>query len=260
MSKSINNRIKNFLMKEEVIKEYGSICECCNINIWQFLTIDHVNNDGAAHRLITKRRGIQFYRWLKKENFPKNNYRLLCNNCNSSYGHNGYCCHSLNYNKLNCSNCKEVLSKNNTYKNYDINLCNNCVDLKAIVKNKTINIDAKRKRYAKQQTITTKANVINGYGKKCKCCGEENQLLLTIDHVNNGGTKIRNDTKIFGVVFYRWLISNNFPSDYQLLCYNCNCSKGAYGQCYHELCKNMSKNNVTINEYIITFHNTKGNL
>ena len=41
---------------------------------------------------------------------------------------------------------------------------------------------------------------------------------LSIDHINGGGTKHR---EVIGSGFYHWLIKNNYPSDYQVLCMNC---------------------------------------
>jgi hypothetical protein len=33
--------------------------------------------------------------------------------------------------------------------------------------------------------------------------------------------------------FYRWLITNNFPDDFQILCHNCNYAK-SHGGCPHK--------------------------
>lgn len=63
--------------------------------------------------------------------------------------------------------------------------------------------------------------VIEHYGDKCACCGEENRGFLTIDHVNNDGWKLR---KVHGtgLRLYRWIVKNNYPEYFQVLCYNCN--------------------------------------
>src|SRR5271167_4143003 len=37
-------------IKREVIKNYGDRCKCCDLDDWRFLSIDHIYNDGAAHR------------------------------------------------------------------------------------------------------------------------------------------------------------------------------------------------------------------
>ena len=75
-------------------------------------------------------------------------------------------------------------------------------------------------------------------------------MFLTIDHINNGGRTENKKLNRYGVDFYRWLKINNYPTDnYRLLCYNCNCARHLYGQCYHELCKEVNKNVITIGEY-----------
>jgi hypothetical protein len=78
----------------------GGKCSCCGISEFEFLTIDHVNNDGAKD----KKNGIQsshiYWKILKmlKSFTPRSEvektYRLLCFNCNSSkhFGH-GKCVH-----------------------------------------------------------------------------------------------------------------------------------------------------------------------
>ena len=81
-------------------------------------------------------------------------------------------------------------------------------------------------RKLKKQTIIE-------YGGKCVCCEESRLGFLTIDHINGGG-RVERQKVGTGSRFYRWLKNNNFPSGYQVLCYNCNCSKGALGCCPHQ--------------------------
>lgn len=47
---------------------------------------------------------------------------------------------------------------------------------------------------------------------------------LTVDHINDGGTKERK-TIGYGSSFYLWLKRNNFPSGFQDLCWNCQWKK-----------------------------------
>ncbi len=75
-------------------------------------------------------------------------------------------------------------------------------------------------------------------------------MFLTIDHINNNGAegKILFNNNMYA--FYNFLIKKSFPTDdYQLLCYNCNCSKGFYGKCYHKLCEELEIYNISIDEY-----------
>lgn len=68
---------------------------------------------------------------------------------------------------------------------------------------------------------------------KCACCGEGMVDFLTIDHVNNDGCKHR---KTIGGAsnICAWLKRNGFPNGFQVLCFNCNSAKGAYGVCPHQ--------------------------
>lgn len=78
--------------KIEVIKAYGGKCECCNETRIEFLSVDHINGGGNLHRKVVGG-GFRFYRWLKQNEFPKEEYRLLCFNCNCAIGFFGYCPH-----------------------------------------------------------------------------------------------------------------------------------------------------------------------
>ena len=83
-------------LKLEVLRHYAPdlMCSCpgCNENYIEFLCVDHIDGGGTKHRDELSIHGQKFYRWLKKNGFPKG-YRVLCQNCNGSYGHFGYCPH-----------------------------------------------------------------------------------------------------------------------------------------------------------------------
>lgn len=78
--------------------------------------------------------------------------------------------------------------------------------------------------------------VFNHYKQKiisCVCCKETDLDMLEMDHINGGGTKHR---KEIGTRLSIWLIKNNFPSGFQILCANCNKSKYRNnGICSHKL-------------------------
>lgn len=75
--------------------------------------------------------------------------------------------------------------------------------------------------------------VIDGYGAICVCCGENNRLFLTLDHVNGRGAAERRQLGGQEAVYKR-AKDLNFPDCYQLLCFNCNCAKGSYTICPHK--------------------------
>jgi hypothetical protein len=89
-------------------------CSCCGEQYYEFLTIDHINGNGLKHRAeISKGKGTQFgkwkinpralYCWIIQNNFPEG-FRVLCMNCNHSYGHYGYCPHNSGLSKFNIPN------------------------------------------------------------------------------------------------------------------------------------------------------------
>ena len=92
--------------------------------------------------------------------------------------------------------------------------------------------------YRWRESNTTK--VLEHYSNDspaCACCGELERDFLVIDHLNGGGNKHRQ--QLFGHGqggwrFYSWLIHQDFPSGFQVLCFNCNMSKAKHGKCIHK--------------------------
>jgi hypothetical protein len=77
--------------------------------------------------------------------------------------------------------------------------------------------------------------ILEHYGARCACCGETTREFLTIDHKNNDGARHKKELKTRDPQrVYKWIIDNNFPNTFQILCYNCNCAKGVYGYCPHQ--------------------------
>lgn len=72
----------------------------------------------------------------------------------------------------------------------------------------------------------------SGGNPKCACPGCQITTIqfLTVDHINNDGHEHRK-TAGSGTPFYRWIVKNNFPPGFQILCWNCNSCKGIYGKC-----------------------------
>mgnify|MGYP001572067584 FL=1 len=66
----------------------GAKCVMCGCEVHKFLTIDHINGDGAAHRkAIKKTSGYHTYRWVLNVSDEELEYiklRVLCFNCNCS--------------------------------------------------------------------------------------------------------------------------------------------------------------------------------
>lgn len=81
-------------MRLAALKAYGGACGCCGETQEEFLSIDHINNDGAKHRReIGGGGGSTIYQWLKNEGYPRG-FQVLCFNCNMAKGFYGQCPHS----------------------------------------------------------------------------------------------------------------------------------------------------------------------
>ena len=81
--------------------------------------------------------------------------------------------------------------------------------------------------WSKKKNARLKITVLTHYSvgiPTCARCGITDIDVLTIDHVNGGGTKHRRELSSWGST-YRWLIENNFPTGFQVLCFNCNFKK-----------------------------------
>ena len=79
----------------------GAVCKCCGETNLEFLSIDHINGDGAAHRKEMAKNsnsppssycGQHLSQWLRLNNYPPG-FQVLCMNCNFAKGHFGQCPH-----------------------------------------------------------------------------------------------------------------------------------------------------------------------
>lgn len=76
-----------------------------------------------------------------------------------------------------------------------------------------------RKNNAKKEAI---AHYTNGENK-CSLCGFSDFDYLEIDHENKNGNLHRKENNLScGVATYRWLIRNNYPTGFRVLCRKCN--------------------------------------
>jgi hypothetical protein len=87
-------------------------------------------------------------------------------------------------------------------------------------------LSIKNKIYCRNYDIKCKKLVFEHYGNKCDYCGEQEEIFLTIDHIDGGGEKHR---KKIGRKINRWLVSRKFPKGFQTLCFNCNWGKHING-------------------------------
>lgn len=77
-----------------------------------------------------------------------------------------------------------------------------------------------------KQRRKVKTEIISHYSPNLSCvrCGFNDIRALSIDHIDGGGKRQKEEigvSRIGGIGFYRWLIRNNFPEGFQVLCMNC---------------------------------------
>lgn len=80
--------------------------------------------------------------------------------------------------------------------------------------------------------------VYDYYGRKCSCCGEDNPLFLTMDHINGRkDTPEKKKTGAHAVMHIaRAIILGEPRTDIRILCFNCNCGRHRNGGiCPHEV-------------------------
>lgn len=73
----------------------------------------------------------------------------------------------------------------------------------------------------------------SGGTPRCACCGETRYQFLALDHINGRSESERSARRVASAKLCTWLRRHDFPPGFQVLCHNCNCAKGFYGQCPH---------------------------
>jgi hypothetical protein len=85
----------------------------------------------------------------------------------------------------------------------------------------------------REQSYRYRAAVLDHYGPFCVCCGEAETTFLTVDHMNNDGAEHRRTDPSASNIYF-WLVRNDFPEGFQILCWNCNAAKQFRGGCPHQ--------------------------
>jgi predicted transposase YbfD/YdcC len=73
----------------------------------------------------------------------------------------------------------------------------------------------------KKRRDNHRVEVLEHYGGKCVCCGETEPYFLAVDHISGDGNSHRRKINKWGSGFFKWLIDNQFPDGFQVLCHNC---------------------------------------
>lgn len=157
---------------------------------------------------------------------------------------------------MKCTKCGRQKDKTNFYDTHSTGQCKECIRLRMklygrklrlnpilkekerlkIKKWKRDNLDHVR-LLSRKWWRSLRLEVLAAYGGAkpiCKCCGEDMEEFLAIDHINGGGSKQLKELKKRGSSFYTWLKQNKFPKGFQILCHNCNFAKSRYNGCPHK--------------------------
>lgn len=86
------NRKYGDKLRVEFIEAYGGMCTCCGEKEPRFLTVEHTKGNGRAHRAEVGY-GTSLLKHLKALGWPKDDYKLLCMNCNFANRYGRICPH-----------------------------------------------------------------------------------------------------------------------------------------------------------------------
>jgi hypothetical protein len=84
----------------------------------------------------------------------------------------------------------------------------------------------------KQQRLRVLKYYSNSETPECACCKENIIEFLVIDHKDGGGNAHRREIGHENLVAF--ILKNNFPPVFRVLCQNCNSCIATYGGCAHK--------------------------
>lgn len=227
-------------IRSAALQAYGGPrpgCSCCGEQLAEFLTLDHVEGGGRAHRRLKGNQSV--YYELRARGYPAG-FRVLCFNCNLAFGLYGACPHDGNVspqrNNLaarqandgepvrTCSRCKEDLPLGAFYSDRGTrsglqSRCRMCTREASIT----------RLRDARRAAL----EYYGGGDPRCACCGEGRYEFLALDHVDPLVGPKRPAVYGGGNTFFARLVRQGFPQGLQVLCHNCNSAKGDGPACPH---------------------------
>jgi hypothetical protein len=181
-------------LRRKVLAAYGHMCGCCGEERAEFLALHHVNHDGAEQRRLLGQ-GNHVSWWAVRNDFP-DTLELLCHNCNEALGLYRHCPHG---GRTKWEPLETILKPPST---------------------------------ASVRRQSLRRRILEHYGHRCACCGENRYEFLVIDHIFEDGAAHRREIGS-GQRTYQWLKANEYPEGFRVLCQNCNKALGAYGYCPH---------------------------
>ncbi len=212
------NREKEFV---EFLNLFGNTCEHCGEKERDFLTVDHIHNNGRFKReskgeilKLTEKVGLMEM---------KKHLRILCFNCNSG------------------RSVKNPIKGNTIQEGPRSKICSTCHINKnescfAISNNKHDRMGLRfecRECHSKRNRKLKEA-AMNALGGFCKCCKQSDMDKLNVDHILEDGNIIRRNGNRSSSSLYRTVLKGD-NDNLQVLCFNCNYSKHKNGSCIHSI-------------------------
>lgn len=193
------------ILKSQLLIMLGGICNNCKRT--DYLTLDHINNDGHAERYTSK---WAIIRKIIKDEIKRKNYQLLCHNCNQK--------------KQMLKIRSDALSKKPVGISKQCPTCDRSMD-KIFFHNHPAYIDGKYYECSfcvTNRNLKVKASIFEYYGNACKMCNESDIDVLSLDHIE----PIGKNRQFHGSIIYRKLLNGSYDrSKFQVLCFNCNQNK-----------------------------------
>jgi hypothetical protein len=203
----------------------------------------YVSITALSKEVKMKPGSILAWMYLHEKEIPAiTNYNpdsIECHTCGQHFINNhAFSTHYKILHKEQCNNfcekCGQTLTdynKSETHKTICI-FCLLLIDKPWFDQSNIKRANSQRRRFA------FRLRCIEHYGGKCACCNESTYEFLAVDHINGGGRK---HSKEINGNLSKWVVTHNFPKEFQILCHNCNSAKGSYGKCPHQN-KNESNN------------------
>lgn len=200
---------------EAAVAALGGKCVWCGEFEREFLTIDHVDNDGNSERRLGS---IGWKRRILDGELDASKYRVLCHNCNLGRYRldpvHHYSNRPLTGRKKACPVCGADQDESRFRSGHSA---------------KCLECDRKYR-------VARRMEMIQALGGVCACCGQDEWHKLVLDHVHDDGAVSRASGQRSGIDLMAALLRGKVKkSDHQLLCWNCNHSKHrGSGLCLHQ--------------------------
>jgi len=148
---------------------------------------------------------------------------MICKTCGVELTDDNYTLSQRNYNFQYCNDCFRIKRREYQKTHYKTQLGKSSSQI-MMLNWRTKNHETFLQNIKIHHLLQKKAVIEKYSGGKncCVLCGFTDIRALSIDHINGGGHQhVKEIKKTSGCSFYSWLIKNNYPEGYQVLCMNC---------------------------------------